>query len=140
MKLSFNVKSLGKKRPYIKDLLIDLHINNRTTLKDLLHMLVIHQVNLYNLRKQDKNLLTFFEEDQLNDLAQTGNVKFNENYSTKQAEPAKAVDSVLQAFKDGLIALFVDGVQIEDVNQMVHLDESSSITIIKLTFLTGTFW
>jgi outer membrane protein TolC len=70
----------------------------------------------------------------------TASVKFNEQYNTQLAEYDKSVDTVLQAFEDGLIAFFVDEEQIVALSQTINLDETSSITIVKLTFLSGTFW
>jgi hypothetical protein len=140
MKLSFNVKSLGKKRPYIKDLLIDIDVSANPKLEELLRLLVKHQVDMYNSRKQNKNLLAFFDENPLDEWAQSGSVKFNEHYNKQQAEYDKSIDTVLQAFEDGLIAFFVDEEQIVALSQTINLDETSSITIVKLTFLSGTFW
>jgi hypothetical protein len=121
-------------------LLIDIDISANPKLEELLRLLVKHQVDMYNSRKQNKNLLAFFDENPLDEWAQSGSVKFNEHYNKQQAEYDKSIDTVLQAFEDGLIAFFVDEEQIETLSQAINLDQTSSITIVKLTFLSGTFF
>lgn len=140
MKLTFNVKSLGKKRPYISNNIIDLNVEPEISLKGLLEKLVLHQVNEFNERKSEKNLYSFLSESSIQKSSSTGKIDFNENYNTEKADSAEAVSVVFQAFKDGLIALFINDNQIENLDQNIYINESDSLTIVKLTFLAGSIW
>lgn len=144
MNLLFTVKQLGKKRPFIQYKSIDIDLLPRqsdTTLKDLLTEVVIQQVREFNQKiedaKNEKNLFTFFEEYELQEEAQTGKVRFGAIYNDKKANLDKAIETVLLAFFDGLIAVFVEGNQIQKLEDRVLLEENTRITFVRFTFLTG---
>lgn len=140
MRLSFSIKSIGKKRPYIANSIIEIDIPASTTVKCLLEKLVAQQVGAFNQRKESPNLLSFLNEDELSMQVSTGRVSFNEQYNIELADFNKAVETVLQAFNDGLIAFFVNGNQIENISQTISLGELDSITLIRLTFLAGSIF
>ncbi len=140
MQLSFTLKSLGKKKAHINNVNIDIDISSNTTVKELLLQVVSQQVKAFNKRKDDFNLLVYLREDILNKNAEGGHIKFNEQYNTTQADETKAKEAVLLAFEDGLIALFINDEQFEDVNQAISLNENDSITFIRFTFLAGSIW
>ena len=141
MNLLFTVKTLGKKRPYLRDIEIDLDIPSNCKLSDFLTALVSQQVDAYNERQSDKTLISFIGEEKIEEqLSTSGNIKFNERYNQKLAEKDKAIETVLLAFEDGLIALFSEDKQYEDLNQKLDLKEGDSISIIRLTFLAGSIW
>jgi hypothetical protein len=141
MNLLFTVKTLGKKRPYLRDIEIELDIPCNCKLSDFLTALVNQQVDAYNERQSDKTLISFIGEEKIEEqLSTSGNIKFNERYNQKLAEKDKAIETVLLAFEDGLIALFSEDKQYEDLNQKLDLKEGDSISIIRLTFLAGSIW
>lgn len=143
MKLLFSVKQLGKKRPFIQYKSIDVPLlpKQPNTLKDLLTEVVIQQVTEFNQKiedaKNEKNLFTFFEEYELQEEAQTGKVRFGAIYNDKKANLDKAIETVLLAFFDGLIAVFVEGNQIQKLDDKVLLEENTRITFVRFTFLVG---
>ena len=140
MQLSFALKSLGKKKAYINDVSIDIDISANTTVKELLLQIVSQQVKVFNQRKEAPNLLVYLNEKALSDTAETGQVKFNEQYNTTLTDEVKAKETVRMAFEDGLIALFINDEQLEDINQSILLKTNDSITLIRLTFLVGSIW
>ncbi len=140
MQLSFTLKSLGKKKAYINSVGIEIDINSKTTIKELLLQVVSQQVHVFNKRKNDPNLLVYLSENTLNHQIDSGQVKFNEQYNDTLANEEKAKENVLLAFEDGLIALFINDEQAEDINQSILIKENDSITFIRLTFLAGSIW
>ncbi|TKG94311.1 hypothetical protein EYV94_13590 [Puteibacter caeruleilacunae] len=140
MKLLFNLKSLGKKRPFLKEHPIDLEINSRVILKEFLEILVAHQVDEYNRKREQPGFIQFLSEGAMSQANQTGKVGFGEIYNDTTADQSKAIGTVFQAFEDGLIAIFINDDQIEDLNAGLNLKEEASISIIKLSFLTGTIF
>ena len=140
MKLLFNLKSLGKKRPFLKAHPIDLEIDKTVILKEFMEILVAHQVDEYNRKREQPGFIQFLSEGAMSQANQTGKVGFGEIYNDNRADKAKAIQTVLQAFEDGLIAIFIDDEQIEDLNAVLTLREETSISIVKLSFLTGTIF
>jgi hypothetical protein len=140
MKLIFTIKSLGKKRPFLNKLEIDIDIEPNTNLKELLRKLVIQQVKEFNERKTSSTLIQFMSEDSIKEKAAAGNIKFNEQYNVTEANEEKAIETVLLAFEDGLIAFFLNDNQLENMDDIIQLDNEDNITIIKLSFLSGSIW
>lgn len=142
MNINFSVKQLGKKRSFINKIVIDLPLDSEPViLRQFLIALVTQQVNAFNARKEDKTLIAFLSEKQVaNKLDATGKVGFGDAYNDQKAEVERVIENVFQAVEDGLIAFFLDDNQVEDLNQEINLSESSHITIIRLTFLAGSYW
>lgn len=142
MNINFSVKQLGKRRPFINKIVIDLPLKSeQVALRQFLTALVTQQVNAFNARKEDKTLISFLSEKQVESkLNTTGKAGFGDSYNNQKADIEQAVENVHQAFDDGLIAFFLDDNQIENLDQEISLTESSHITIIRLTFLAGSHW
>ncbi len=141
MKINFSVKALGKKRPFLDKIRLDLPVHgNSSTLREFLQLLVAQQVEAFNQRKEDKSLISFLSEKQISTRMESGKVGFNESYNNQKADTEKAIENVLQAFEDGLIAFFLDDEQIEKLDEEIQLTESSHIAIIRLTFLAGSYF
>lgn len=140
MNLSFTVKSLGKKRPLLNGIFVDLDIMPSSTVRQVLEALVVQQVEEYNLRKEAVNLIDFLQKDELAEVVKTGSVRFNEQYNREKADVEKAIGTVIQGFEDGMIALFLREAQLEDLNEVVRLNEGDSFVILRLTFLAGSIW
>ena len=60
--------------------------------------------------------------------------------SEKTISEKQAVETTLQAFEDGLVAVFVDGKRYEELNEELHLIGNEVITFVKLTMLSGRMW
>ena len=140
MKLAFTVKTLGKKRPALDAVLIDLDILSETTTQDLIKKIVEQQVAAFNARKESTNLIRILNEESIAEIAGSGSVKFNEQYNQENANTEKSTQTVLQAFEDGLIAFFLNNDQLEKLDESISLSDGDTITIIRLTFLAGRSW
>ncbi len=140
MILNFSVKSLGKKRAHIDNLSIQLNLNDETSVAELLEQLVHQQVEVFNKRIGENNLFDFLSDEHISKSSLEGRVKFNETYNDKKADPIKALRVVNLAFEDGLIALFHNGNRLESIDEVFNIQESDSISIIRLTFLAGSIW
>ena len=146
MEIRFSVKQLTKKRPFInaQPLEITGEYNVHYSLKDILTAIVTQQVGVFNNKIEDsinnKNLFTFFEENELNAEAETGKVRFGAIYNDKKADLDKAIETVLLAFYDGLIVIFVDERQLDKLEDQIRFNKNSVVTLVRLTFLSGSFW
>ena len=60
--------------------------------------------------------------------------------SGKDVDQATAIKTTIEAFEDGLIALFIDGIRYEDIKQELSLKGGETFTFVKLTMLAGRMW
>ncbi|EAY26603.1 hypothetical protein [Microscilla marina] len=142
MQIHFSIKRLGKKRPFIQRKAIDIEgtYHQPYALQTILSQIVAQQVATFNQHREEKSLFTFLKEDAIAEEAQTGRVKFGAIYNADQAQLDKAIETVVLAFEDGLIAVFVDDDQVEDLSQVVTVTPDTVFTFVRLTFLAGRSW
>lgn len=140
MQVQFSIKQLGKKRPFIDAKRIEIagEYGESCLLRELLTRVVLQQVGEFNDRRAEKSLFTFFQENEIAQEAETGKVRFGAIYNDQQANAEKAIETVLLAFQDGLIAVFIDDNQLEALDAEVVLQENTVITLVRLTFLVGS--
>ena len=140
MKLSFTVKSLGKKNAYIEKLIIELELDQHVSVKTFLTKIVEHEVRAFNKRKKIDNLIEFISPIEITQASKLGKVHFNEQYNKVEANEKNAIEAVNQAFSDGLIALFLNDIQLTSLEELTTIKELDSIQIIRLAFLAGSIW
>ena len=146
MQIRFSVKQLTKKRPFINAQPLEIAGEYGTyyDLKEVLMAIVTQQVGVFNQKIDDntngKNLFTFFEETELQQEAETGKIRFGAIYNDKKADLDKAIETVLLAFYDGLIVIFIDERQLEKLDDKIRFNENTVVTLVRLTFLSGSFW
>ena len=137
MELTLQLKRLGKKKVKEVPFTLESHPKN---LEDLLIGCVEHQVEAYNKKRTEVNIIGFLSPAEIEAQAQSGKVDFGEITNTTLANHQQAIDNVLLAFKDGLFVVFVDDEEITDLNAPLQLTSNSVVAFIRLTFLVGTYW
>ncbi len=137
MELTLQLKRLGKKKVKEVPFTLETHPKN---LEDLLIGCVKHQVEAYNKKRTEVNVIGFLSPAEIQEQAQSGKVDFGEITNTTLANHQEATDNVLLAFKDGLFVVFVDDEEITDLNAPLQLTSNSVVAFIRLTFLVGTYW
>jgi hypothetical protein len=141
MLIKFSIKQLGKKRPFIDSQSIEIAGEyGQYSLKEILSRVVSQQVETFNQKRTEKSLFNFLQETEIQEQAQSGRVRFGAIYNETQADVAKAIETVLLAFEDGLIAVFVDDEQIDLISQTIEITPNSTFTFVRLTFLAGSIW
>lgn len=140
MQIYFSVKQLSKRLPYIKQMPIEIagQYGEPCLLKDFLERVVRQQVNAYNQKREEKTLFSFLQETEISQAAEAGKVSFGEIYNRDKADETKALETVRLAFIDGLIAVFIDDTQVENLEQEITLQENTVVTFVRLTFLAGS--
>ncbi len=140
MEITIAIKSLAKKR--LTSQKIDLpNLANSLSLAEFLTQLVSQQVQAFNQRiSQTDNQPLPLNDDYLSILTNTGKVAFGEKYNNQQADESQAIETALQAYQDGLYAVFIDDEQIEGLDTNIDISEDNIISFVRLTFLTGSFW
>lgn len=144
MEIKVTVKQLGRKHPVLSEQKLDIaHDENTISLKNLLQLIVQQQVEAFNAKSfelEDEDYTKIPQENYLNILTDTGKVGFGSIYNDKKADLEKAQENAIQAFEDGMFAVFYNDEQLENLAQPIDLSLNHSFTFIRLTFLAGSYW
>ncbi|MBE7639997.1 hypothetical protein GUB10_06600 [Salegentibacter sp. BLCTC] len=137
MELTLQLKRLGKKK--VKQVPFKLEETPKN-LEELLVACVKNQVEDFNKKRLEVNVIGFLSPTEIQEQAQNGKIGFGELANKDLANLQKAIDNVLLAFKDGLFVVFIDDEEITDLKAPLQLTSESVIAFIRLTFLVGTYW
>lgn len=139
MQLFINLKQIGKRRNVIDKQLVSLAAPPATT-AELIAAIVSWQVEEYNDRLAQSELLNYLSDEQVRQKATVGKVDFGDLYNRVPAQAEEAVFTALQAFEDGIFRLFVNETELESLKTELSLREGDTLTFIRLTLLTGRLW
>ncbi|MBT32547.1 MAG: hypothetical protein CMO01_23025 [Thalassobius sp.] len=141
MNINYSVKQMGKKHPLIGKNTIEIEdIGLQPTLKKLIEAVVTQQVEAFNARKSEKNLIKYLQKSEIDTQKESGKIGFNDSYNDTKADVNAAIDNALLAFEDGIYCVFVDEEQVEKLEEQIQITESSTLYFIRLTFLAGSIW
>ncbi len=144
MEIKVTVKQLGKKHPVLSEQKIEIaYEDSNISLENLLELIVQQQVDAFNAKSfelEDEDYAKIPQESYLNILTDTGKVGFGSIYNLKKADVQKAQENAIQAFEDGMFAVFYNDEQLEDLTQTIDLNLQHPFTFIRLTFLAGSYW
>jgi len=144
MEIKVTVKQLGRKHPVLAEQSIEIaHHENHISLEHLLQLVVQQQVTAFNAKSfelEDEDLSKIPQENYLNILTDTGKAGFGSIYNQKRADLQKAQENAIQAFEDGIFAVFYNDEPIESLTQIIDLNLQYTFTFIRLTFLSGRYW
>ena len=139
MRINVRMKMPGKRRPVLGEVSIEISETVKT-LRELLTELVKIEVERYNQKGVDTQLIPFLSKEELEEQAAVGKVGFGRIYSDKKANVSKAVENALACFEDGLVRVFCGEQELEELDGEIQLKEGDTLTFIRLTFLTGRMW
>lgn len=144
MEIKVTVKQLGKKHPVLSEQKIEIaYEGSNISLENLLELIVQQQVDAFNAKSfelEDEDYAKIPQDSYLNILTDTGKVGFGSIYNLKKADVQKAQENAIQAFEDGMFAVFYNDEQLEDLTQTIDLSLQHPFTFIRLTFLAGSYW
>lgn len=139
MKIYIRMKAVGKRRPVLDHVPYELP-DTISTLRDFLTELVRQEVEKYNSKGTDKQMISFLTKEEIEEQADVGKVGFGRIYSDKKADVEKAVENALQCYKDGLVRVFQNEKELEDLDGKTEIRDGDCFTLIRLTFLAGRMW
>ena len=137
MKIIINVKGLSRKK-VIHQEEVEL-MNKISTTKDLITELVKINVEKFNKKIDDKDILSIMTNEYIAEAARSGKIG-DEVHGDKKANLEKALDTAYLAFEDGLYCIFVNDEQTEKLEDNLALKDGDVLTFIKLTMLAGRMW
>lgn len=139
MELKISCKSVAKRRCSIESISYNYQ-NPIHTVKELLTETVKINISEYNKRQESSELLKVLSKSEIEDKSTTGKIGFERIYGERKPDITEAVKTALECFEDGLVVVFVDGVQILELEEMLSLHEGSEITFVRMTMLSGRMW
>lgn len=144
MEIKVTVKQLGKKHPVLSEQKLEIgYDDSKISLEDVLKLIVQQQVEAFNARSfelEDTDYEKIPSENYLKILTDTGKAGFGSIYNEKKANLQKAQENAVQAFEDGMFAVFYNDEQLENLSQTIDLSLEHTFTFIRLTFLAGSYW
>ena len=139
MELNVNVKSVSGKKNRITSILVS-YSRDEMTVRELIEETVQFCVSDYNKRKENGELLRALLPQEIDDKAAQGKISFGMVYGEKDADLKKATNDAVEAFADGVVAIFADERRLESLDEQLKLTEIQSLTFIKLAMLAGRMW
>lgn len=139
MKIRINVKGASRRKAAVVQQVRE-YPDRSMTVEAFLTETVRQNVREYNERKEAGEILRLFSADVIKEKAESGKVSYGDPMDERKADSEKAVETALQCFDDGIVALFADGVRYTERAQQMNLSEQSEVTFIRLTFLAGRMW
>ena len=137
MRIIINVKGLSRKK-VIHQEEVEL-INKVSTTKDLITELVKINVEKFNKKIDDKDILSIMTNEYIAEAARSGKIG-DEVHGDKKANLEKALDTAYLAFEDGLYCIFINDEQTEKLDDSLNLKDGDILTFIRLTMLAGRMW
>ena len=137
MKIIVNVKGLSRKKVIHQE---EVELKNKiSTTKDLITELVKINVEKFNKKIDDKNILSIITNENIAKAARIGKIG-DEVHGDKKANLEKALDTAYLAFEDGLYCIFINDEQTEKLDDSLNLKDGDILTLIRLTMLAGRMW
>ena len=137
MKIIVNVKGLSRKKVIHQE---ELELKDKiSTTKDLIIELVKINVEKFNKKIDDKDILSIMTNENIAKAARIGKIG-DEVHGDKKANLEKALDTAYLAFEDGLYCIFINDEQTEKLDDSLNLKDGDIITFIRLTMLAGRMW
>ncbi len=140
MNIKVNIKQLGKKKAKIAeaDFLLE---NSPVTVRGFICEAVHTCVSEYNKRvRMGEDSAKPLSEAEISEMGEIGKIAFGINYSGKEQDEKKALDNALQAYEDGIFRAFIGEDEMGTLDDEIALNEGDSVTLIRLTMLSGRMW
>ena len=139
--ITVEAKVVGQKRPLFIDYRLPLPPevtgSGRTTLRDLITLIVLHEVEAFRQRQEMRRLAQVLSPQDIERSAERGKIDSGERDLQQDVDENAAVGTALQAFDDGLYFVFVDDVQQEALDQTVFVGDDSKVMFVRLVALAG---
>ena len=139
MDIYVRVKAIGKRKDILAPTPYTLP-EGITSLRHLLTAVVKKEVDCYNNKEMQLQLIPFLTQQELDDQARAGRVSFGRIYSDKKADPEKAIGNALQCWEDGLVRVFMNDEELTRLDAPLVIPDGAIFTFMRLTFLAGSMW
>lgn len=136
MRVKITVKQLGKKRDKVSEadfVLTNVPHNVEELIQESVHTCVTE----YNARVRRGDATRPIDNVAIEEMSEIGKIAFGINYGQKEANEQDAAETALQAYKDGLVRIFLGTEELTELDRKIELQEDDVLTFVKLTMLAG---
>ena len=95
------------------------------------------EVRSFTERQTENRLLRILTPEQIAEGVESGRIVPGGSDLDQPVDAAAAIAAALEAFRDGFYFVFVDGQQIEDLEQAITVAPISTLLFIRLVPLAG---
>jgi hypothetical protein len=134
--LTISGKVLGKSQNLFTSWQMDLPAQS-STLEELLERIVRSEVQAFQARQADRRRTRVLGLVEIEAGVAAGKVSSGGSELDQVVEVQSAIETALQAFKDGFYLVFIDDQQQEDLTAVVNLKTNSELLFLRLTPLVG---
>ena len=99
--------------------------------------LVRDEVEEFHTRQAENRLLRILTVDQIAQGVERGKVTSGGSDLDQPVDVERAIATALEAFRDGFYFAFVDGEQVEGLDQVITVAPTSTLLFIRLVPLVG---
>lgn len=139
MEIKVNIKYMGKRKKSVEPKIYQL-MSAPSTVKELILAVTQAGVEDYNLRQENKELLTCLTRQEIEDKAEAGKISFGTIYGDRKADLKEAQDNAIQCFEDGIYRIFLDNRPLESLDEPIEITGETVFTFVRLTMLAGRMW
>lgn len=139
MQIYVRIKVAGKRKDVLQLTPYDIP-RDIGSLRQLLTAVVEREVDRYNKKNTECQVITYLTAQQIDDQAVTGKVSLGTIFSDKKANKQKAVENAIQCWQDGMVRVFMNETELTELDASLSVPENAEFTFIRLTFLAGRMW
>jgi hypothetical protein len=140
--LTISARAFGKRKPLVPDWQVpwppDEHDGGEPlTLRQLISRVVLQEVQAFQKRQEDRQILRILTERQIEEGLGRGRVDSGGRSLHQPVNPDTAVATALQAFEDGLYLVVLDGDEQRELDREIFLQQESHLVFVRLVMLAG---
>ena len=139
MQIYVRIKVAGKRKDVLQLTPYDIP-GDTGSLRQLLTAVVEREVDRYNKKDTESQMIPYLTVQQIDDQAVAGKVSFGTIFSDKKANKQKAVENAIQCWQDGMVRVFMNETELTELDTSLSIPENAEFTFIRLTFLAGRMW
>ena len=130
-------KTLGQRKPLFTGFSVPPPVGGEITLRILLGHVVRQEVEQFQQRQADRRMLHALTVKQIKEGLDKGKVDSGGHNLDQKIDVEQAVQSVVEAFQDGLFLVVLDETELKDLDASLQLTPQSRLTFLRLSLLAG---
>ncbi len=107
------------------------------TLRELIEESVRTCIQVYRRRAEGANHPSPLTDEQWDEMKEIGKFAFGVHYNDREVDEAKAVETAIEAFKDGLVRIFMGTAELTELDGGIDVSDGDTFTFVRLAMLTG---
>ena len=110
------------------------------TLRELITQSVKTCTYIFKMKNLNNDLPSPISDNEFEEMKNIGKFAFGLHYNQNDINEEKAIATAIDAFNDGLVRIFMDNIELVDLDEKIDISEESEFTFVKLTMLSGRMW